>query len=602
MLRLAENSTLSPTANTGIVTDSPMPSGHLLIQDGRRWLNFSDPLQVVVAYEADEIAPALREIDKAVTEQGLYAAGYMSYEAAAAFDLAVHRPEPRDMPLLWFGLYDRLSEVSPPRLPVSNSGGYHLGEWRASVEKKAYIKSIEAIKNRIAGADTYQVNFTMHLRNLFSGDPWAFFCDLIQTQRAAYTAYLDLGKHVVCSASPELFFRLEGDKLTSLPMKGTAVRGRTLREDKQHIAELHRSVKDRAENVMIVDMIRNDFGRIAEIGSVKVPRLFTVEKYPTLLQMTSTVTANSTAALPEIMEAMFPCASITGAPKVRTMQIINSLEPQPRGIYTGTIGFWGPGRQAQFNVAIRTVVIDRESGVADYGVGSGIVWDSDAESEYEECRLKAQVLTRRWPVFELLESLLWTTEEGYFLLDRHLDRLAASAEYFDMPFDEQQIRLQLIGLSRVLIEPHKVRILLDNDGTIKSQAISLDSNDTVEPVCVGLAANAVDSNEIWLYHKTTHRQLYENGRASRPDCDEVILWNERGELSEATSSNIVLDLDGRLVTPPVSSGLLAGTFRQHLLEQGQIHESVVTLADLQRCKHLFLINSVRGWRSARLID
>ena len=549
-----------------------------------------------------EIIPALSEIDKAVSDQGLYAAGFISYEAAAAFDLAVHHPEPEGLPLLWFGLYDQPSEGSPPSQPDSGSVSYRLGEWQASVAEEAYVKAIGAIKDHIANADTYQVNFTMHLQTQFSGDPWAFWGDLVQTQQAGYTAYLDLGKHVVCSASPELFFRLEGDLLTSQPMKGTAERGVTLEEDRQQIAELHRSIKNRAENVMIVDMIRNDFGRIAEIGSVNVPHLFTIEKYPTLLQMTSTVMANSAAALPEIMEAMFPCASITGAPKVRTMQIIKELEPQPRGIYTGTIGYFGPDRQAQFNVAIRTVVIDRDSGTADYGVGSGIVWDSDAAEEYEECRLKAQILTKRWPNFDLLESLLWTPEEGYFLLNRHINRLARSAEYFDMPFYAPQIRRRLLSLSRTLSGPHKVRILIDGEGDMQSQAISLDSNNTVEPVRVGLAANAVDSGEIWLYHKTTHRQLYEKARASRLDCDEVILWNERGELSEATSSNIVLELDGRLVTPPISSGLLAGTFRQHLLEQGKIQERVVSIADLQRCKQLFLINSVRLWRTAKLID
>ena len=602
MLRFAENPSLMPTTSMGNNEESPKSYGQVVLQDGRRWLTFSDPIRVIVARDASEIVPALSEIDRAVSGQGLYAAGFISYEAAAAFDLTVHEPKPDGLPLLWFGLYDRPSEGSSGPLPDSAGAGYRLGEWRASFEEEAYIKAIEEIKNYIANAATYQVNFTMRLQTHFAGDPRALFSDLTQTQRADYTAYLDLGSHVICSASPELFFHLDENMLTARPMKGTAVRGRTLNEDRQHIAGLHASTKDRAENVMIVDMIRNDFGRIAEIGSVKVPHLFTVEKYPTLLQMTSTVTAKSAASLPEIMKAMFPCASITGAPKVRTMQIIKTLEPQPRGIYTGTIGYFGPGRQAQFNVAIRTVVIDRETGLAEYGVGSGIVWDSDAVGEYEECRLKAQVLTRRWPSFDLLESLLWTPEEGYFLLDRHVERLARSAEYFDIPIDEQQIRLRLDNLSRTLSGPHKVRILLDNDGEVISQAVSLGNNSTIKPVRVGLAVNAVDSSEIWLYHKTTNRHLYEKARASRPDCDEVILWNERGELSEATSSNIVLEQNGRMITPPVSCGLLDGTFRQHLLEQGRIHEGVLTVADLHRNTPLFLINSVRRWRTASLID
>lgn len=602
MPQFAKNSVLLSTGNKETTGNSPSAYGYVLLQEGPHWLTFSDPVRIVAAYDAKEVVAALGEIDHAVTQQGLYAAGFISYEAAAAYDLAAHQAESGGLPLLWFGLYDKPSERTSYLPPNIADGSYRFGDWQASFEKHAYNEAIEAIKNYIAQADTYQVNFTMHLRTQFSGDPWILFCDLIQTQQADYAAYLNLGQHVVCSASPELFFKLDGNVLTSRPMKGTAVRGRTTSEDRQQIAELHASTKNRAENVMIVDMIRNDFGRIAEIGSVKVPHLFTIEKYPTLLQMTSTVTAQSTATLSGIMEAMFPCASITGAPKVRTMQIIKNLEAEARGIYTGSIGYFAPGRQAQFNVAIRTVVIDRDTGAADYGVGSGIVWDSDVEGEYEECRLKAQVLTRRWPSFDLLESLLWTPDLDYFLLDKHLVRLANSAEYFDIPFAQQEICQELRALSRTLSVPHKVRLLLQRDGNIRSQAVSLGTNGMVEPVSVGLAVNAVDSRDIWLYHKTTHRQLYEKARDSRPDCDEVILWNERGELSEATTSNIILKLDGRLVTPPVSSGLLAGTFRQYLLELGQIHEEVVTILDLQRCEQLYLINSVRRWRVARLID
>jgi para-aminobenzoate synthetase / 4-amino-4-deoxychorismate lyase len=601
MLQFAEKPVW--TAGEGVDgANSPLTYGQVLVQDGRRWLTFSNPLYVFVAYEAHEVAPAMREIDKAVSRQGLYAAGFMAYEAAAAYDLAVHKSAADGLPLLWFGLYEQPSQSgSGPQIDRADAR-YYLGQWRTSLEEEAYTKAVHKIKDRIASGDTYQVNFTMHLQTLFSGDPRALFFDLVQAQRADYTAYLDLGKHVICSASPELFFRLQGNRLTARPMKGTAVRGRTLEEDRQQIAGLHASVKDRAENVMIVDMIRNDFGRIAEIGSVNVPYLFTVEKYPTLLQMTSTVTAQSAASLPELMEAMFPCASITGAPKVRTMQIINELEPEPRGLYTGTIGYFGPERQAQFNVAIRTVIIDRETGLADYGVGSGIVWDSDAAGEYEECRLKTEVLTRRRPSFDLLESLLWTPDEGYFLLDKHLQRLAGSAEYFDFSMDEQQVRLRLDQLTHNLSALHKVRLLLGEDGNITTQAVSLAGNRIIESVKVGLAEDAVDSSEVWLYHKTTHRQVYEKALASRPECDEVLLWNERGELCEATSSNIVLEIDGRLLTPPVSCGLLAGTFRQHLLEQGQIEEGIVTLADLEHCTQLFLINSVRCWRSAYFMD
>ena len=587
-------------AKTKVMTKSSSLSfGRLLLQDGGHWLCFSDPVRVVSTYEPEEISACLGELEDAVSNHGLYAAGFMSYEAAAAYNLAVHSSEARALPLLWFGLYDRPRKISS--IPA-RSGTYHLDGWRAGIDEEAYFEAIDKIKQYIVHANTYQVNFTMHLRARFSGDPWTLYYDLKQAQQASHTAYLDLDRYVICSASPELFFRMEGDLLTARPMKGTAVRGRTLAEDRAQMAMLRTSEKDRAENIMIVDMIRNDFGRVAEIGSVDVPSLFTVERYPTLLQMTSTVTARSMASLPEIMEAMFPCASITGAPKVRTMEIIKALEPEPRGIYTGTIGYLGPGRQASFNVAIRTVVIDRDAGLANYGVGSGIVWDSTAADEYAECHLKSQVLVERRPSFELLESLLWTPDEGFFLLDLHLDRLADSAQYFSYPFDEQAIRLHLTELVQVLTEPQKIRLLLARDGEVTSQVNSLGYRSNVKPVRVCLAEIAVDSHDVWLYHKTSRRKMYEEALAACPEGYDVILWNERGEITEASSSNVIVELGGRLITPPVSAGLLAGTYRRYLLEQGCIQERTVTIADLKRSAQLFLINSVRKSREAVFVN
>ena len=361
----------------------------VVIQDGPRWLTFAEPVRVVTVTGVGDVVAALREVETAVATQALYAAGFLSYEASAAFGLAVHSPV-NGLPLLWFGLYEapRPSRSLSPR----RSAGYHLGEWQAALGQEAYHAAIKRIKTQIAAGNTYQVNYTFPLQADFQGDPWGLFSDLALAQNGGYGAYVDTGRHLVCSASPELFFRLDGDVLTAKPMKGTAVRGQTPVEDDENAAWLHQSEKNRAENVMIVDMIRNDMGRIAETGSVQVPHLFAVERYPTVLQMTSTVTAKTNAALTEIFQAMYPCASITGAPKVRTMEIIRGLEPQPRGVYTGAIGYMAPKRQAQFNVAIRTATIDRERETAVYNVGSGVVWDSDAQEEYEECLLKAKVL------------------------------------------------------------------------------------------------------------------------------------------------------------------------------------------------------------------
>ena len=461
---------------------------------------------------------------------------------------------------------------------------------------------MERIKDYLVRGHTYQVNHTFPLRASFTGDPWVFFLDLAAAQQGQYAAFIDTGPLAICSASPELFFHLDGDRLTARPMKGTAPRGRTLAEDERRIAELRRSEKNRAENLMIVDMIRNDLGQIAEIGSVAVPRLFEVERYPTLLQMTSTVTARTQASVAEILAHIFPCASITGAPKVRTMEIIRELEPQPRGIYTGAIGFIAPGRRAQFNVAIRTVLIDRERQQASYGVGSGLVWDSDAATEYAECVLKARVLTERRPSFQLLEALLWEPDSGYFLLAAHLERLANTAVYFQVPLDRPAIEAYLTEQARTLTEPGKIRLRVALDGRFTVEVESLARGARPRSTRVGLAREPVDSNTIWLYHKTTRREMYAAARASRPDCDEVILWNERGELTEASTANLVLDLDGAWVTPPVTSGLLAGTFREWLLATGQIREQVLTRVDLRQARRIALVNSVRRWGEAVLVS
>lgn len=562
------------------------------------WWRFDELVRVVVAQRPDEVAEALRAVEYAVEGEGLLAAGYVAYEAAAAYGLSVHAPADDGPPLLWFGLFRRREAVAPPAV----GGDFAFGEWRPALDYPAYAAAIARIREAIARGDTYQANFTFHLRADFRGEPADLFAALSAAQRAHHCAYLDLGRFAICSASPELFFRRRGAAIESRPMKGTAPRGLTLAQDRAQVAWLRASEKNRAENVMIVDMIRNDLGRVARLGSVRVPELFAVERYPTLLQMTSTVTAETDATLTDILAAAFPCASITGAPKVRTMALLRQLERGPRGVYTGAIGAILPGRQAQFNVAIRTAVIDRQRGTAIYGVGSGIVWDSDAAAEYAECLLKARVLSARpadaQPV-QLLESLLWTPDGGYSLRERHLRRLADSAEYFGYSIDITEVERFLDGLAATLAVPAKVRLLVAPDGQVTGEALPL-GEPPAEPR-VGLAVAPVSSGDVWLYHKTTRRAAYAAARASRPDCDEVILWNERGEVTEAAASNVVVELDGRAYTPPLASGLLAGTLRAHLLDAGEVEERVLTRDDLARATRVWLINSVRGRRLARFV-
>lgn len=546
------------------------------------------------------VLPALRRVETLVEQRGWYAAGFISYEAAPAFDAALRVRPPGELPLLWFGLYAR-PEVSAA-LPGLPRLSYHLAGWTPTTGRAEYDAALARIKEYIARGETYQVNYSFRLQTPFSGDSWTLFTELVQAQQADYTAYVDTGRFAICSASPELFFRLDGRELLSRPMKGTVRRGRTLAEDIAQAAWLQQSEKNQAENVMIVDMIRNDMGRVALPGSVRVASLFDVEPYPAVWQMTSTVTAHTAAPLSQILAALFPCASITGAPKPRTMQIIAGLETTPRSIYTGCIGFIAPGRSAQFNVAIRTVLVDQPAGQAEYGVGGGIVWDSVDQDEYAECQLKARVLTDRRPEFSLLETMLWTGEEGYFILPYHLQRLQDSAIYFSFPVEIERIQAELDRLAASLpAQPHRVRLLVARDGSLTCQALPLDLAPDGRPVRLRLAPTPVDPADPFLYHKTTHRQLYEAARAACPDADEVLLWNERGEVTETTIANVVIRLDNEWVTPPVTCGLLPGTFRAWLLAQGQLRERVVTLDELKRSEQIYLVNSVRKWRKADLI-
>ena len=586
------------------------------------WLVFRQPQQILQARKLGEVLPVLRQVQEAADQRGLWAVGFLSYEAAPAFDAVLRVRPPGDFPLAWFGLFsppervNRLEDAAhshntsavdansrqatPGKL--TQPGGTGTAEpvsWTPSVDRQTYDAAITSVKEAIVRGDTYQVNYTMRLNAPFQEDAWALFLRLAHAQQAQYSAFVETGRFVLCSASPELFFRLDGEKLLAKPMKGTAGRGRWLAEDDAQAEWLQNSEKNRAENVMIVDMLRNDMGRVAQIGSVQVPRLFEVERYPTVWQMTSTVTAQTALPFSEIMAALFPCASITGAPKASTMQIIARLETTPRRVYTGCIGFYAPNRQAQFNVAIRTVIVDRQNGQAEYGVGGGIVWDSTSAGEYDECLIKTRVLTEDRPSFSLIESLLWEPQSGYFLLERHLQRLEDAARYFGFALDGVQARSRLLALVVTLPPwPHKVRLLVAEDGALTCQAAPLDSPAPARQMRLGLAAQPVDTGNVFLYHKTTVRKVYEMALAACPDCDDVLLWNERGELTETCTANLIVKIGDELFTPPVACGLLPGTMRAHLLEQGLVKERVVYKGELGMCEHIYVVNSVRGMREA----
>jgi para-aminobenzoate synthetase/4-amino-4-deoxychorismate lyase len=568
------------------------------------WLTFENPVRIISASSLAEILPALREIETEVNQNGLFAAGFLSYEAAPAFDSALKvRPDDSGFPLLWFGLYHApqstlATEAAHPGLHSLGDGGT---SWLPTITREEYETTVARLRQYLFTGDTYQVNYTFRLRGPCPASPETLFHNLVQAQGPHYSAFVDTGNFVLCSASPELFFRLEGDRLESRPMKGTEKRGLTPEDDRNQAKRLQDSEKNRAENIMIVDMIRNDMGRIAISGSVVPERLFEIERYPTVWQMVSTVTSQTRAALSDIFTALFPCASITGAPKPRTMDIIAREETTPRRIYTGTIGYLAPGRRAQFNIAIRTVLVDRPAGTAEYGVGGGIVWDSETGNEYEECWLKAKVLTDSPPVFDLLETLLWTPADGIFILARHLHRLAESAEYFDIPLSIPDLRSLLNAEGLMGTVPLRIRLRVARDGKITLESTPLDLRNASSPVRVRLAAKPVDPGDRFLYHKTTHRAVYEQAKAGVEDCDDVLLWNPAGELTESTIANIVVERNGELLTPPVRCGLLPGTYRAELLEQGNIREAILPVSELSPSDKIHLINSVRKWREAILI-
>ncbi len=571
-----------------------MALNEMHIVSNTRTLRFSNPVEIISTARMDEVMAALRRIEARVAS-GLHAAGFVAYEAAPAFDSALVTHEPGALPLLWFGLYKQAEIKGPER---DDQAYYTIGGWEPSVTPGKYAAAIGKIRAWIAAGDTYQVNYTFPMHSQFQGDARAWFRQLCRAQRANHCAFLETEDFQILSISPELFFRLDGNHIEMRPMKGTRPRGLYPEADDQAAQELAASGKDRAENLMIVDLIRNDLGRISETGSVYVKNLFQVERYETVWQMTSTVASRTNATIPEIFAALFPSGSVTGAPKIRTMQIIRELERGPRGIYCGAMGWWSPNRQAEFNVAIRTVTIHRKTGFAEYHVGGGITWDSTAQGEFEECRTKAALLSCLRPEFELVESLKW--DNSFFLLDEHLRRLQDSAHFFGFKFDRHAVESALEEKAGELAQsarPSKVRLLLARNGVFSVHAEPLPAAKTFR---VTWAETPICEEDVFLYHKTTHRDVYDRARAAHPGYDDVLLWNTKNEVTESTIANIVVEKDGQLFTPPVSCGLLAGTLRAHLLASGKISEKTLKKEDILTSHAIHLINSVRGWMNVSL--
>jgi para-aminobenzoate synthetase/4-amino-4-deoxychorismate lyase len=567
--------------------------------DGRGWnASFRDPIEQRVVHALDEVIPLLRRAEAAARD-GLWVALALSYEAAPAFDRAFEVNPASEFPLAWMGVFEK---STPADCDSISDRPFLISDWEPQIGRREYRRAIDSIRNYIEAGDTYQVNFTFPLRGHVVGDPFSCFRAIAQSQGAAYSAYLNLGSHRILSFSPELFVERRGNKLMTGPMKGTLARGRWLEEDGDRAEQLRASVKDRAENVMIVDLMRSDLGKVAVTGSVEVPDLFAVERISRVLQMTSTVTAVQKPELGiiDLLRAVFPCGSVTGAPKARSMAIIKELEDHPRGVYTGAIGMLCPNGDAVFSVPIRTLAVNAKDGAATFGVGGAVTWDSTTDGEYEECCLKAKFLTDPWAEFELLETIA-LIDGQYALLGRHLSRARDSAQYFGFRWNEAAISSALDEVCKShQLGRWRIRLIVGRDGIARIEATPLGES-RITLATVKFAARAIDDCDPLVFHKTTARSRYDTELERCQPCDDVIFWNARGEVTESTIANVVVYSDGKHWTPPRDSGLLAGTLRAELISRGELFERTITKEELARTESFSLINSVRGWTPAKLV-
>ncbi|MFZ4287107.1 aminodeoxychorismate synthase component I [Variovorax sp. HJSM1_2] len=559
---------------------------------------FAAPRQHLVAHTLAEVQPVLAAV-QAAAEQGQWCVGYLRYEAAPAFDAAlqVHQP---DGPLASFMVFD--AALPWPEGVGTTAADTTRIDWQSFLPRSAFDQSMDMLLQAIGNGELYQVNYTAAMFGHFSGQPLALFDALQKAQPGGYAMALDHGEHHVLSVSPELFFDWRGGELLARPMKGTAPRSDDAKEDAALAAHLRESPKERAENVMIVDLLRNDMSRVAQPFSVTVPKLFQTEALPTVWQMTSDVAAHTRpgCTLVDVFAALFPCGSVTGAPKVQAMRMIHELEPAPRGVYCGALGVVRPdgpgGFRATFNVPIRTVSLQGDT--ARCGIGSGITADATAEGEWREWQNKQAFVQRASASFALLETLA-LVDGALRNGQAHLARLAAAAAHFGRPFNDAQVRQALQAVHRVE-GAWRIRLLLDAQGHATAEAFALEASPA--EVKLQLADRPlIEAHTEFVRFKTTRRAHYDAFAPTQPGAFDTLLWNPEGEITECTRGNIALLLDGRWVTPPLHCGLLGGVGRAQALLEGRVVEAVVTLQDLPRVQALAFVNSLRGWITAELL-
>ncbi len=613
-----------PALPTALVDFPPPPEAP---QGARQRWRFDRPSRWLVAHDPSQVA-GLLDAAHALAQAGQWCVGWVAYEAAPG--LNPHLPVkalPPGQPYAVWAVFDRAEAWDGQPVtgaPASTATGadnpspaWQAGPWQADLDQAAIEQKVEQIRSLIQAGEVYQINLTAQLHSPFQGEPaalWPWFMALRRSQPQSYAVMLDARAAcrvpgAVLSVSPELFFDWDGLQLTTRPMKGTAPRGMDADSDAAAAEHLRTSAKERAENLMIVDLLRNDLSRIAEVGSVRVPDLFELHALPTVWQMTSTVTARSRAGLrlSEVFAALFPCGSVTGAPKRQAMHHIARLERSARGVYCGAVGLMAPGGRVTFNVPIRTVTVDTLPPPAPWrahcGIGSGITLDATGPGEAQEWQAKRAFLHRADAPFQLLESL--RLENGQLArLPAHLARVQAAARAFHFA-DEAHIAALAQRVSdtlHALAHAHptglyKVRLLVDDHLSISAEAAPLP--DTPTPARVSLATQPMPPADAFIRHKTTRRTAYAPFTPP-PGCFDTLLYNAAGELTEFTIGNLALQLDGQWYTPPLPSGLLPGVMRATLLAEGRLQERRLTLDDLHHAQDLALLNSVRGWLTVDL--
>ena len=566
---------------------------------------FKDFSRIITLSCKDKVNNFFKEAE-ACLKQGLWLCGFFSYELGYYLEPALYHLKARNnFPLAWLAVCKEPDKIIPRgynrtyarKEPAKN---FRIKNIKPNISYPQYAKAIRRIKTYLGNGTNYQTNFTFKIKFSFSGDALSFYLALRSQQPTSYMALINTGDYFIISLSPELFFRKEGNRITTKPMKGTFIRGVDLSQDRVNEKKLTTDKKIMAENLMIVDLLRNDLSRVAK--KVWVPQLFSAEKYKTLYQMTSTVSARlkNNAGMREIFSSLFPSGSVTGAPKIRTMEIIKELEKEPRNIYTGAIGYISADKTC-FNVAIRTVKLSANKG--ELGIGGGIVYDSNAKKEYEEALLKAKFLTQGAERFSLIETILYDARFGYQLIDLHLNRLEKSCEYFSINLDVKKLKEELAVLSKKLKTAggkFKIRILTDFEGNFEIEKSPLDEPDL--PAAIKISKQKTDPENPFLYHKTTRRKLYEEElkKSRKEGLFEVIFFNKHGELTEGSITNVFVLKNNILYTPPVKCGLLPGVFRQHLLKTGAAREKVLYRKDLNEAQKIYIANSVRGLFPAKL--